>query len=636
MKTPLPTLLRGLPIPAILLPLLLVLCVPSAFGAGTWDGGGANALWSTQDNWDDNTVPAAGADVTFGSAFTSGSAINLSGNREVGALTFNHGATAISLNNNTLQINTGISRTASGNSDIFSAVSLPGDITITSSAGGRIRFGGVISGTGNIDFTNTTTAGSLQLDGNNTGWSGGLTLQAGVVNSVVNVFNTNALGTGDVVWKAGTSGPVVVMNGSYTINNNFAVEGTGDRAINPFNVASGTGGITAFNGNITGTDAATIRFQPRQTDITGHYTELNGVNTNANVNSRMIFFGSTHNSTSALGNTYLIGNDGALGWGRVILGQSSVNKDDVAMLYKDGITISRLVEINDDDPADVTMGTYGTNASSTQSGTIQLTSFATAKTKQLNLFADTGSQFTVSGNITVPGVGDVLNVTKTGDGAVSLTNAAGTQINGTTIVSAGTLLIANSTGSGLGTSNVTVNSGSLGGSGSFTGSVTVNAGGTLAPGSSIESLASGSLTLNNASTFAYEVDSAAAPSAGADLQIVSGNLSLNGTVTLTLDNLSVGTFGVGTTFSLINYDGTWNNGVFTFNSVALNNLDQFLFNGQQWQIEYDATSGGLNFTGDYLPGSSFVNMTVVPEPSTGLLLAAALLLPALRRGNRRK
>jgi len=43
---------------------------------------------------------------------------------------------------------------------------------------------------------------------------------------------------------------------------------------------------------------------------------------------------------------------------------------------------------------------------------------------------------------------------------------------------------------------------------------------------------------------------------------------------------------------------------------------------QQWEIDYNRTSptGLANFTGDYLPSSSFVAITAVPEPSTVVLM----------------
>ena len=231
-----------------------------------------------------------------------------------------------------------------------------------------------------------------------------------------------------------------------------------------------------------------------------------------------------------------------------------------------------------------------------------------------------------TGNNTISGIlSGTIALAKSGTGKWMLTGA-NTYIGATT-VNAGTLLVSNTAGSGLGSGNATVNSGgTLGGSGSFTGTLTVNAGGVLAPGSSIESLASGAVALTASSTFAYEVNSAVATSVGADLQVASGNLTLTEPVTLTLTNLSVGTFTNGTTFSLINYSGAWNSNRFTYNASLLNDDSTFTFNGQTWQIDYNAATGGLNFTSDYLGGAdSFVNIVaVVPEPSTVVLVGLSL------------
>jgi hypothetical protein len=43
-------------------------------------------------------------------------------------------------------------------------------------------------------------------------------------------------------------------------------------------------------------------------------------------------------------------------------------------------------------------------------------------------------------------------------------------------------------------------------------------------------------------------------------------------------------------------------------------------------IDYDRTSsaGLANFTGDYLPSSSFVTITAVPEPATYAMTLAAI------------
>jgi len=167
---------------------------------------------------------------------------------------------------------------------------------------------------------------------------------------------------------------------------------------------------------------------------------------------------------------------------------------------------------------------------------------------------------------------------------------------------------------------------------SITGAVTVN-GGILAPGASIQCLTTGALTLNTGSTFEYEMDSRAVPSVAADFQKVFGlagnvNLVLTGNVYLTLTDLageSAVPFANGTTLTLINYAGMWNNGFFTHGDTQLENHAVFTAGFNTWQITYDATSGGLNFAGEYTPASgSFVNLTAVPEPTSLLALGYVL------------
>lgn len=85
---------------------------------------------------------------------------------------------------------------------------------------------------------------------------------------------------------------------------------------------------------------------------------------------------------------------------------------------------------------------------------------------------------------------------KSGAGTMRLT-MAGTYSGGTT-VSAGRLLVNNTSGSGTGGGGVTVNGGVLGGTGAMAGVVIVNSGGTVAPGTEA---AIGTLTLNSAPIF---------------------------------------------------------------------------------------------------------------------------------------
>ena len=231
------------------------------------------------------------------------------------------------------------------------------------------------------------------------------------------------------------------------------------------------------------------------------------------------------------------------------------------------------------------------------------------------------------------------SVIKQGGGTLTLSGT--NTYTGDTTVSNGKLLVNGAiTGSGA----VTVASGAtLGGTGSIFGPVTIN-GGTLAPGASIGSLSTGALTLNTGSTFAYEMNSAAVPSVAADFQKVNGlagnvNLVLTGNVYLTLTDLageSAVAFANGTTLTLINYAGLWNNGFFTYRDTLLENHAVFTAGLNTWQITYDATSGGLNFASEYNSTSgSFVNLTAVPEPASMLALGCLLASGSFLRSRRR-
>lgn len=127
-------------------------------------------------------------------------------------------------------------------------------------------------------------------------------------------------------------------------------------------------------------------------------------------------------------------------------------------------------------------------------------------------------------------------VTKTGSGTVTLTGANSYTSN--TTVSAGTLLINNSSRSGTGTGSVAVNSGAtLGGSGFISGAVTIGSGATLAPGPTASSV--GTLTISNnltiAGSVAVAVNKSLSPSSGE--VVVTGTLANSGSGTLVVTNL---------------------------------------------------------------------------------------------------
>ncbi|MEI6674888.1 MAG: cadherin-like beta sandwich domain-containing protein, partial [Verrucomicrobiota bacterium] len=223
-------------------------------------------------------------------------------------------------------------------------------------------------------------------------------------------------------------------------------------------------------------------------------------------------------------------------------------------------------------------------------------------------------------------------ITKAGPGTLNLT--AANLHTGATTVSAGTLLVNNTSGSGTGTAAVSVASGAtLGGSGSISGAVNVS--GVLAPATAAKTLTCGPLALLTGSTLRCEMDSSVSPGGTAALLKilnfgVPGNVTLTGTVALTLADVAASkkAFPVGTTFSLIHYTGTWNGGFLTLGGRLLTNGLEFTTGLNNWRIDYAVTNPGRNFPGDPVAGTDkFINLTAIPfvgSATLGNLQATAI------------
>lgn len=198
----------------------------------------------------------------------------------------------------------------------------------------------------------------------------------------------------------------------------------------------------------------------------------------------------------------------------------------------------------------------------------------------------------------------LTTLSKVGTGTLTLT---GTNNNygGGTLISAGTLLVNNLTGTGAGVGTVTVASGgTLGGNGILTGAVTVNNGGTVAPGGPAGTLTiSNNLLLATGSTTLFGVQHAPLTTT---VLAVSGSLTEGGTLVVT--NIGNTPLAEGDTFKLF----TAGSHTGAFASVVLPSLPT----GLAWNTNALATNATLSVVVNTHP--LFSSATVA---NTGLVLS---------------
>jgi len=163
-----------------------------------------------------------------------------------------------------------------------------------------------------------------------------------------------------------------------------------------------------------------------------------------------------------------------------------------------------------------------------------------------------------------------IAVTKIGTGIQTFSGA--NTYRGGTLISAGTLLVQNTAGSGTGTGDVSVDSGStLGGNGSISGTVTIQFAGTLAPGASI-----GKLTISsNLTLHGNVVMEIARNGAVLTYDLVAGIQTNTYGGTLIVTNIGGSPLQVGDSFQLFSadkYDGTFANIIYPDGYVFTNSL----------------------------------------------------------------
>jgi fibronectin-binding autotransporter adhesin len=501
------------------------------------------------------------ADVTLGQASGGTATLNLQGTMDLGGatrkVTLGTSAQTISatISNGSLLVDAG-----AGQLNVNNAAN-------TYAGGTTIRSGGVIwAANGSLGSTGTVTLNDASTGASNTqlyrNSNGTLSRDVVVANQGTGV---TTIGN-----DTGTNTSATIYGGALTLNKSINLKSGAGALVRVSGAISGPGGITTTG---TGTD------------------ELASANT---------YGGGTTVENGGLA----VGNKDSLGTGGLTIGDgatSSTLKVSSTTSLTGANAVANAVTVAKD-------FTVASGSSDLElSGTVALGAV------NRTITVDSSNATILSGVISdTAGTG---GLTKAGSGVLTLTgaNTYGTAGTTSTTVSAGKLLVNNTTGSGTGPGDVLVNGGTLGGTGSIAGSVTVTSG-SLAPGASINHLdIGGNLSLTGGS-FDYEISSSTAT---ADLNTVVGNLSLAG-VALSASDLGAGVLAMGTKFTLINYGGTWNGGIFT---GLANHSASLVIGLNRFEIDYDDTTGGSNFGGGSVgAGSHFVTITAVPEASTFLTI----------------
>ena len=537
--------------------------------------------------------------------------------------------------------------------------------TISMSTGSMIEQSGVVSGNGNLSINtgtvvlsgsgsngtgNTTVANTgavLSLRGTVSLGSGLLALSGGVLE----------VGNGSFTRSLGTAAGQVNMAANPTVGAGFAAWG-GERVINlggsGATVTFGTGSFVASTksfqlGSVTANGTVDFQNGINLAGITQTITLVKGTGSSADArlsgvisNGTLVFNGvtgtaagrvlMTNGNNSYAGNTSVYGGslwvaaNATSGAGNTVLGTSAnalilgnaTGSFDASVMTAAAVTIGRGVTLVSGNTGVATLGGV-TADSSTFTGNIVLGS-GTAAGKNLSLSAASGGSVTFSGVISDPsgltGAKGVL--TKTGDGTVTL-SGANTYL-GATIVNAGTLTAAASSGAALGT----------------TSGITANAGGTLQLGASNQinnsaglTLAGGTLAKSDFSEGAINAAGIGAltlTAAGSRLDFGSGSVGV-----LSFASLAANTF----TVTIDNWTGTSNSaGSSTtdrliFNSDQASNLSAFRFAGYADGATQFALGGGFY---------EVTPVTPVPEPSTyaAAALAAATLVSISDRARRKR
>lgn len=274
---------------------LAALASPPRFYADqTWDGGGADNLWSTAANWGLDTLPGFGSQIIFSGTTRTGTINDLAGDTVIGGIHFANtvngqgftlGGNRVILGGNitTATLTGGVASDVIENVITFDML-LNGNRTFTTASSTthgvhNLTLQGNIGETGGSRgiTKNGTTLGVLTLTGMST-FTGAVTLTSGIIafNSIADAGQPSALGAGGTIITGNSGGSTGTLRytgtgsstnrqiqiglGTATSTAGVALENEGSGALNFTNAA--------FNAPFaTSTVAKTLTLRGGNTDL---------------------------------------------------------------------------------------------------------------------------------------------------------------------------------------------------------------------------------------------------------------------------------------------------------------------------------------------------------------------------------
>jgi fibronectin-binding autotransporter adhesin len=229
---------------------MFVIAVPKALAAtATWDGGtDSNYNWTDAENWAGDVAPTAGDDLVFPADITNSDTNNdFTAGTSFNSITLSGAATsfsAYSVTGNAFVIAAGINLTMTGSNGsleidapltlsaaqtlsagdnllyIDGTLSIGANAITLNSGTGYLSVQGVLSGSGSITKSGTS---SLSLGGDNSSYSGAITVSAGTLYA----DHANALGTATPGTTVNTAADIYIAtcDDSLTIGENLTLTG---------------------------------------------------------------------------------------------------------------------------------------------------------------------------------------------------------------------------------------------------------------------------------------------------------------------------------------------------------------------------------------------------------------------------